>query len=122
LEIIFPGLEFRFLLWHTALAVTSARKRWTGKFVIVLVIAGAVYLAYPAMLEILASILKELSFLFQVFGYAAALVIVPFFLWIIAEAGYKVFLRAPLRAWRIRQIRHRRLLREAAARDHTALE
>jgi len=99
--------------------VSPALKRWTRKFFIVLVIALAVYLTYPAVLGALSSILKEASVWFQVFGYAGALIIIPFFMWIMAEASYKVFLRPTVRARRIRKIRNRRLMLEAAARDNT---
>jgi hypothetical protein len=51
------------------------------------------------------------------------LVGMPFFFWIMGEAGYKVFLRPFVRARRIRKIRERRLLMEAAARrEHINLE
>jgi hypothetical protein len=50
------------------------------------------------------------------------LVGMPFFFWIMAEACYKVFLRPSIRARRIRKIRNKRLMFEAAARRHSDLE
>jgi hypothetical protein len=49
-------------------------------------------------------------------GVLIFLVGMPLFFWVMGEAGYKVFLRPYVRAFRIRTIRDRRLLREAAAR------
>lgn len=56
-------------------------------------------------------------------GILIFLVGMPLFFWIMGEAGYKVFLRPFVRALRIRKIRERRLLMEAAARrEHIDLE
>ena len=100
--------------------MSSALKRLITKFVIVLAVAAVIYLDYPAVLRSLASVLKELSLWIQLLGYAATLVLVPFFLWIMAEAGYKVFLRPTVRARRIRKIRDKRLRLEAAGRGGSA--
>jgi hypothetical protein len=56
---------------------------------------------------------------FQFIGYAAFGVLMLLFFWIMAEAGYKVFLRPTVRAHRIRKIRNKRLMLEAAARGNT---
>ena len=53
---------------------------------------------------------------FQFIGYAAFCVLLLLFFWIMAEAGYKIFLRPSIRAWRIRKIRDKRLRLEAAGR------
>jgi len=53
----------------------------------------------------------------MIVGYAIFLIGMPLFFWIIAEAGYRVFLKAYIRALRIRKIRERRLLNEAASRS-----
>ena len=100
--------------------MSSALKRLATKLVIVLAVAAVIYLDYPAVLGSLASVVKKLSLWFQFFGYAAALVLVPFFLWIMAEAGYKVFLRPSIRARHIRKIRDKRLRLEAAGRGGSA--
>jgi len=55
----------------------------------------------------------------QFIGYAAFCVLMLLFFWIMAEAGYKVFLRPTVRARRIRKIRNKRLMLEAAARNNT---
>jgi hypothetical protein len=49
-------------------------------------------------------------------GYAIFLIGMPFFFWIIGEAGYRTFLKPYVRALHIRRIRNQRLLDEAAAR------
>jgi hypothetical protein len=53
----------------------------------------------------------------ELIGYAIFLVAMPLFLWVMLEAGYKVFIRPSWRVWHIRRIRNRRLLREAAVRN-----
>ena len=51
-----------------------------------------------------------------VLGCLVFLVGMPFFAWIMGEAGYKVFLKPYVRAWRINRIRNARYLREAMER------
>ena len=51
-----------------------------------------------------------------VLGYLVFVVGMPFFAWIMGEAGYKVFLKPYVRAWRINRIRNARYLREALER------
>jgi len=51
-----------------------------------------------------------------VLGCLVFLVCMPFFAWIMGEAGYKVFLKPYVRAWRINRIRNARYLREAMER------
>lgn len=52
-------------------------------------------------------------------GYSIFVIGMPFFFWIIGEAGYRTFLKPYWRAWHIRRIRNQRLWDEAAARDDT---
>jgi len=51
-------------------------------------------------------------------GYVILAIGMLFLFWIMAEAGYRVFLRPSLRARRIQRIRSRRLFREATDRNH----
>jgi hypothetical protein len=52
-------------------------------------------------------------------GCAIFFVGAPLFVWIIGENGYRIFIEPYARAWHIRRIRDRRLLDEAAAREHS---
>jgi hypothetical protein len=52
-------------------------------------------------------------------AYAIFLVGMPFFFWIIGEAGYRTFFEPYVRLWHIRRIRNRRLWDEVASREHS---
>ena len=54
--------------------------------------------------------------LVAVAGYLVFLIGMPFFFWIVGEAGYRTLLKPYVRAWRIHRIRNKRLWDEAAAR------
>jgi uncharacterized membrane protein len=81
----------------------------------------AVVVAILALLPLLADLLSVaigVSFLtIEIVGLFIFLVGMPLFFWIMSEAGYRVFLRPYMRARRIRIIRNRRLMFEAAARS-----
>jgi Mn2+/Fe2+ NRAMP family transporter len=96
--------------------VQLSRKRRWKQLAILLVFLLIAYVLLPYLADVL-GLAAGLSFLaVQVIGYAIFLVGIPFFLWIMAEACYRIFLRPFLRARRIRRIRDHRLLIEAAAR------
>ena len=70
-----------------------------------LVIFALIVLLFPAMARIVGLGL-----------WLFLLAIIIFFAMIIGEAGYKVFLKPYVRAWRINRIRNARYLREALER------
>lgn len=95
----------------------TAVKTRSGKLTTALVIVVAVLVLLPVAIYLLGVVI-DLSFIATVLlGVLIFLVGMPLFFWIMAEAGYKVFLRPSLRARRIRNLREKRLRTEAAARD-----
>jgi hypothetical protein len=91
-----------------------SRRAKRGVIVLACVVAALVLLPVLARLLGLA---VGISFLaIQIVGYVILFVGLPFFVWMMGEAGYRVFLRPLVRARRIRKMRNRRLLLEAAAR------
>lgn len=85
-------------------------------FAVVLVIVAVACILLPLAAKFL-GLAVGLSFLaLQIAGYIFLCIFMLLFFWIMAEAGYKVFLRSWVRARRIRKIRNRRLMFEAAAR------
>jgi MFS family permease len=97
--------------------VQSVRKTWLKRAAIILAIVVLAYILLP-LLGPLLGFTVVLSFgVLELIGYAIFLVGMPLFLWVMLEAGYKVFIRPSWRVWHIRRIRNRRLLREAAVRN-----
>ncbi len=94
-------------------------KIWLKRFASAFAIAVAVFVLLPLLAKLIGLALGLSFGVIVLAGYAILLVGIPFFLWIMAEAGYRVFLKPSLRARRIRGIRNRRLWREAAARNPT---
>jgi hypothetical protein len=78
------------------------------------VIGLLVVLALPLIAYIVGLGLRLAEFV----GYLVLLVGLPFFLWIIARAGYRIFVKPYFRAWHINHIRHNRLLQEAVDRGN----
>ena len=84
------------------------------------VIVAVVCIVLPWLAALFGLTLGLSLLAFQFIGYAALCVLMLLFFWIMAEAGYKVFLRPSIRARRIRKIRDKRLRLEAAGRGDSA--
>jgi hypothetical protein len=99
--------------------VLQGFKRGLGLLAMVAVIVVVACIVLPLLVRpfVLTWVLSLLTL--QFIGYAAFCVLMLLFFWIMAEAGYKVFLRPTVRARRIRKIRNKRLMLEAAARNNT---
>jgi predicted ABC-type exoprotein transport system permease subunit len=96
-----------------------ARKPIVGTLAIAGLLA-VVLLVVSRALRAELSLAVVLGYLLAAFAaYALFLICMPFFFWIVGEAGYRTFLRPYLRAWHIRRIRNKRLWDEAAAREDT---
>jgi hypothetical protein len=85
-----------------------------------LLFAVAAILLVPASARIVGPVFGIVAWTGAAFGYLCIVAGIPFLLWIIGRPGYNTFVKPYVRARRIRQIAHRRLLREAAARDGSA--
>ena len=81
---------------------------------LVLVVLAA--LLFPATARIAGIGAGVFLLILMVLGYLIFAFSMPFFAWIMGEAGYKVFLKPYVRAWRINRIRNARYLREALQR------
>ncbi|HMF89906.1 MAG TPA: hypothetical protein VKL40_04620 [Candidatus Angelobacter sp.] len=92
-------------------------KDWWKRVWVWLAILALLVVFLPRMAG-LASIGLSLSLVaIIILGYLVFVVGMPFFAWIMGEAGYKVFLKPYVRAWRINRIRNARYLREALERS-----
>lgn len=84
-----------------------------GPLLVLLVLAA---LLFPVTARIAGVGLSVLLLVLMVVGYLIFVFGMPFFAWIMGEAGYKVLLKPYVRAWRINRIRNARYLREALER------
>jgi hypothetical protein len=89
---------------------------WLNRVGPLLVLAVVAALLFPAAKGIAGIGVGLLLLALMVIGYLIFVVGMPFFAWIMGEAGYKVFLKPYVRAWRINRIRNARYLREALER------
>ena len=92
---------------------TQAWLRRVGPVLVVVVLAA---LLFPVTARIAGFGLGLFLLVLVVLGYLIFVFGMPFFAWIMGEAGYKVFLKPYVRAWRINRIRNARYLREALER------
>jgi hypothetical protein len=83
----------------------------------VLVLVFLAALLFPVVAKIAGVGLGFFLLALVVVGYLIFVVGMPFFAWIMGEAGYKIFLKPYVRAWRINRIRNARYLREALERS-----
>jgi|SRR6516164_5047034 hypothetical protein len=91
-------------------------QRWLTREGIGLVLVALLAVAFPVTAKFAGFGLGLLLVVLFALGYLVFVVGMPFFAWIIGEAGYKVFLKPYVRAWRINRIRNARYLREALER------
>jgi hypothetical protein len=81
-----------------------------------LVILALLVLLLPMIASVAGAGLWLFLLVIMILGYLIFVVGMPFFAWIMGEAGYRVFLKPYVRAWRINRIRNARYLREAIER------
>lgn len=90
---------------------------WVRRIGVPLVIGAILVAILPNSGRILGPAFGAAAWTAAAIGYVCIFVGIPFLLVIVGKAGYRVILKPYVRAWRIRTIRDRRLLREAAARQ-----
>ena len=90
---------------------------WVRRIGLPLLVVAAVLAVLPGSARWVGPALGVAAWTAAAAGYICIFVGIPFLLFTVGKAGYKVVLKPYVRAWRIRTIRDRRLLREAAARQ-----
>lgn len=90
---------------------------WVRRIGIPLLVGAAVIAVLPGSARFLGPAFGVAAWTAAAVGYICIFVGIPFLLILVGKAGYRVVLKPYVRAWRIRTIRDRRLLREAAARQ-----
>jgi len=103
-----------------SLALLQGLKRGLAWLAAAAVILAVACIVLPWLLRLFGLTLGISFLAFQFIGYTALCVLLLLFFWIMAEAGYKVFLRPSIRARHIRKIRDKRLRLEAAGRSGSA--
>ena len=97
--------------------VQSILKTWLKRAAIALAVVVLTIIFLPLVAQLL-GLTFALSFgAIELIGLAVFFVGMPLFLWVMVEAGYRVFIKPSWRVWHIRRIRNRRLLREASVRN-----
>lgn len=92
---------------------------WLKRVAFWLAVAATLWLLLTLITSVAGLGLGVALLVLMALGCAVFLVGLPFFSWIMAEAGLKVFVLPYFRAWHINHIRNRRLLREAIDREKT---
>lgn len=92
-------------------------KIWLKRFVIVLAVVALAIILLPLLAQLVGLTFALSLSVVELIGLAVFFVGMPLFLWVMLEAGYKVFIRPSWRVWHIRRIRNRRLLKEAITRE-----
>jgi len=93
---------------------------WLKRLAFWLAVAAILWLLLPLIMSVLGLGMVVAILLLMTLGGMVFLVGLPFFSWIMAEAGLKVFVTPYYRAWHINHIRNNRLLKEAADRGRNA--
>lgn len=89
---------------------------WTRRIGIPVLVAVLAIVLFPFSARLIGPLLGLSVWAAAVVGYVFIFVGVPFLLWIVGKACYRIFLKPYVRVRRIRMLRDRRLLDEAAAR------
>jgi hypothetical protein len=97
--------------------VDSSLHIWVRRIGIPLLVGAVLITILPNSARILGPAFGVAAWAAAAVGYICIFAGIPFLLIIIGKAGYRVVLKPYVRAWRIRMIRDRRELREAAARQ-----
>jgi len=97
--------------------VDSSFHVWVRRIGFPLLVAAILMAVVPEWARFLGPAFGVAAWTAAAAGYLCIFVGIPFLLIVVGKAGYRVVLKPYVRAWRIRTIRDRRLLREAAARQ-----
>lgn len=89
---------------------------WIRRIGIPLLVAVIAVVLFPYSARLIGPLLGLSVWAAAAIGYVFIFLGVPFLLWIVGKACYKIFLKPYVRARHIRMLRERRLLNEAAAR------
>ena len=92
---------------------------WTRRIGVALLVAVGATLLSPLSGKLVEPFIHFAVWAAATLGYIFIVVGIPFLLWIIARAVFRTFLTPYIRSRRIRLIRERRLLAEAAMRAGT---
>lgn len=98
----------------------SSLHAWVRRIGILVLLAVILLLLFPVSEQIIGPVFGAAAWAGATIGYIFIFVGIPFLLIIIGRPVYRLFLEPYVRARRIRSIRERRLLREAAARSDSA--
>lgn len=93
---------------------------WLRRIGIPVLLAVILLLLFPVSAQIIGPVFGVAAWTGATIGYIFIFLGIPFLLAIIGRPVYRLFLEPYVRARRIRSIRERRLLREAAARRDSA--
>jgi len=96
--------------------VDSPLNVWIRRIGIPLLLAVLAVVLFPFSARLIGPLLGLSVWAAAAVGYVFIFLGVPFLLWIVGKACYKIFFKPYLRARRISRLRERRLLNEAAAR------
>jgi hypothetical protein len=94
---------------------------WLKRLAFWVAVAALLWVLLPPIMSVLGLGMVVAVLLLIMLGAVVFLVGLPFFSWIMAEAGLKVFVTPYYRAWHINHIRNNRLLKEAADRGRNAV-
>lgn len=92
---------------------------WTRRIGVVLLIAAGATLLYPVSGRIIEPFIRFAVWAAATLGYIFIIVGIPFLLWMVGKTVFRTFFTPYIRSRRIRLIRERRLLAEAAMRGGT---
>lgn len=93
---------------------------WVRRIGIPILLAVILLLLFPFSAQIIGPVVGVAAWTGAAVGYIFIVLGIPFLLVIVGRPVYRLFLEPYVRARRIRAIRERRLLREAAARGPSA--
>jgi len=100
--------------------VASPLNVWIRRIGIPSLVAVLAVVLFPFWARLIGPFLGVSVWAAAAVGYVFIFLGVPFLFWIVGKACYRIFLKPYVRARRIRMLRERRLLNEAAARAGTA--
>ncbi|HET9181772.1 MAG TPA: hypothetical protein VFP59_06545 [Candidatus Angelobacter sp.] len=98
----------------------TSLQMWVRRIGIPVLLAAILLLIFPVSARIVGPVLGVAAWTGAAVGYIFIFLGIPFLLVIVGRPVYRMFLKPYLRARRIRLIRERRLLQEAAARGDSA--
>jgi hypothetical protein len=100
--------------------VDSPLNVWVRRIGVPLLGTVILVLVFPGSARFIGPAFGVVTWTGAALGYIFIFAGIPFLLTVVGKAGYKAIIKPYVRARRIRFLRHRRLLREAAVRDEAA--